>query len=259
VHELTFTDPCIIFALARESQAFLREFRPHQRFPEAPCPAQFCGPAWLTVLVTEAGVGRARTERALDWLLSGPALGNVPYRPRVVLSAGFAGALSAELRVGDVVLATDVIDADGNPWPATWPEELPGGEWRPPLHRGRVLTMPHIVSRPEDKEALGRQHHAVAVDMESAVVARLCLERQVRFGCVRVISDDRQTPLSPRLAGCLAGGRVSLLRLLASIMRSPKLVSELWRLGRHTKFASQQLGAALGELLTLTLPWGGEL
>src|SRR5258708_24467505 len=143
--EITFSDPCVLFALRRESQAFRREFRPHQRFPGAPCWARFCGPAWLTALVLETGLGPARMEATLDWLLGGPLLGNVPYRPKVVVSAGFSGALQEGLQVGDVILATEVADTQGNSWPATWPETLPPGQWHPPLHRGRLLTAPQLV------------------------------------------------------------------------------------------------------------------
>src|SRR6516162_9664899 len=106
--DLAFDDPCILFALRREANPFLREFRPQLRFPGAPCWARFCGPAWLTVLVLETGVGTGRARAALDWLLARPALANVVYRPRLVLSAGFCGALDEQLRVGDVLLATEV-------------------------------------------------------------------------------------------------------------------------------------------------------
>src|SRR5437870_4664894 len=109
--------------MRRESRAFLQEFRPQQRFPGAPCWARFSGPSWLTVLVLETGVGPASTSRAADWLLSKPVLGNVPYEPRLVLSAGFAGSLQKEWHVGDVILATEVVDLDNKHWPATWPEE----------------------------------------------------------------------------------------------------------------------------------------
>jgi nucleoside phosphorylase len=259
VADLDFDDPCILFALGRESQAFRREFRPTQRFPGAPCWARFCGPAWLSVLVLETGVGAARAERALNWALDTPHLGIVPYRPKVVLCAGFSGSLNEELRVGDILLATEVVDADGNSWPATWPERLPSGEWRPPLHRGRLLTAPQLVCTPDDKRALGRQHSAVAVDMEAATVARLCSQRSVPFGCVRAISDDLNTPLSPRLLSLLCDGRVDPFRLLAGLAIAPRLSGEIWRLARQTTVAAEQLGKALGELLTLTLSWGEDL
>src|SRR5205807_9061319 len=112
-----------------------REFRPQQRFPGAPCWARFCGPSWLTVLVLETGLGPLPTEKALNWLFRPPAFGNLPYRPKVILSAGFSGALQPNLRVGDIVLATDVKDAQGNVWAASWPEALPAGDWQLALQR----------------------------------------------------------------------------------------------------------------------------
>src|SRR5262245_33838485 len=219
--DLDFDDPCVLFALGRESQAFRREFRPTQRFPGAPCWARFCGPAWLSVLVMETGIGAARTKRALNWLLSAPKLGIIPYRPKVVISAGFAGSLHADYHVGDVILAKEVVDAAGTSWPTTWPMSLPHSEWRPPLHRGPLTTVERIVAAPEDKKALAEKHAAIAVDMESATVARRCSERHMPCACVRAISDDLETPLSPRLAGLVAGGRVDVLRLLGVLIARP--------------------------------------
>lgn len=257
--DLFLDDPCIVFALDRESQAFRQEFRVQQRFAEAPCWARFCGPEWLTVLVLHAGVGTARMTSAMEWLLGEPKFGNLVYRPRLILCAGFAGALREGLQVGAVVLATEVVDADGQRCPTTWPEELPSGEWRPPLRRGALLTARKLINTPEEKQALGKQLDCVAVDMESAAVARLCHKKNVPFGCVRVISDDVHTTLSPQLVPLMATGSVSIPRLLWTVVRSPGLVWELRRLARHTHLAGQHLGKALGELLTLTLPWSAEL
>jgi nucleoside phosphorylase len=255
VTDLAFRDPCVVFALRREAAPFLRHFPPQQRFPGAPCRARFCGPSWLTVLVLETGLGPGAVEAALTWALSGPPFGNVPYRPKLVLSAGFSGALRQGLRVGDLVLATEVADVEGNCWPATWPGELPPGEWRPPLRRGRLLTVPALVGEPRDKQALGERHDALAADMETAAVARLCHKQGVPFGCLRAISDDWDTPLSPRLVGLLKGGRVAPLRLAGALARQPSLAGELWRLARQTRTAARRLALALGEVLTLTLPW----
>jgi hypothetical protein len=65
--------------------------------------------------------------------------------------------------------------------------------------------------------------------------------------------------LSPQLASVLSGANVSWIRLMAMLARSPGTAGELWRLARATRVASRQLGKALGEILTLTLPWGSDL
>jgi adenosylhomocysteine nucleosidase len=254
---LLFDDPCVLFALRRESAPFLRLFPVQQRFPGAPCRARFCGPSWLSVLVLETGVGPECARRAVDWVLGTPVLDNVRYRPKVVVSAGFCGALQAGYQVGDVVLANEVV-ADGKCWPVPWPGELAAGEWQPPLHHDRLVCVPRLVGDVADKRALAAEHGAGIVDMESAIVAEACRRAGVPFGCVRVVSDDCETPLSPKLLACLKGGRVAPLRLLAATAASPSLVPEMWRLARQTGRAAGQLAAALGELLTLTLPWTAE-
>ncbi len=240
--------PCVLFALRRESLAFRRAFRPRRHWPQAPCWMSFCQSASLTVLAVETGVGSDRTRQALQWLLGQPRLGETRYRPRVVVSAGFAGALQEELVVGDVVLAAEVVDEQGQRWPATWPGQLPRSF---PVRRGCLLTAPRLVATREEKRTLRQRHGAWAVDMESALVAQLCSHEQVPFACLRSISDDAHTSLSPRLGSLLSGGRVSPWKLAANVLRAPSLLGELRRLARQTKQAGEQLALALETLLTV--------
>jgi nucleoside phosphorylase len=251
---LRLSEPLILFALRREASHFLEEFEPQQRFPGAPCRAYFAGPSWLTVLVLETGIGPEAAETALHWALGKPLFGNLPYRPRLVVSAGFAGGLAPGLRVGDLVLATEVVEAQGQVWPATWPGALPA-DWQHPVTRGRVVTARELIGDPAQKRRLAQEHQAVVVDMESAVVAKTCKQRGVPYGCLRVLSDDWETPLSPALARLAPEGRVSWWRLLMALIRSPRLVLALRRLAKQTSTAARELGLGLGELLTLTLDW----
>jgi adenosylhomocysteine nucleosidase len=205
--------------------------------------------------VVETGIGSERTRNALQWILGKPFLGNVPYLPKIVIAAGFSGALQEGYRIGDIILATEVTDLDGNCRPATWPLELPPGEWRPPLHQGRLLSVSTLITNPEEKRALGEKHQALAVDMETAMVAQMCSSKGVPFGCVRAISDTVDSALSPQLVHLFSDGRISLVKVLRTIFRQPHLTGELLQLARNTRHAARQLAAALGELLTLTLPW----
>lgn len=238
--------PCILFALSRESSAFRRRCRPGPRFAGGPCRARFWTGPGGEILLLETGIGRARTEAALSWLFDRPLFRGIAYRPRFVLSAGFSGALQEGLDVGDAVWATEMVDPDGTVWPATWrPEGRPG------LGRcGRLLTSSCLVSNFQEKRKLGREHAALAVDMETAVAARLCSRHGVPFGCVRAISDDVHTSLSPRLTAFLSTGRVSPVRALAALVIEPGLVGAFWRLARQTRTAARQLARALEAVLS---------
>jgi adenosylhomocysteine nucleosidase len=248
-------DPCVLFAMSRERRGLNRDFPITQSFPGAPYWARFCGPAWLSILVLETGIGPDRARRTLEWALGKPLFDGVPYEPSLILFAGFAGSLDESLRVGDLMLASDVCDLEGNCWPTTWPGELPTGAWQPPLRRGTLLSSPHLVGSAEEKRHLGQTLGALAVDMESVAVARLCSKKGITFGCLRVISDDMHTPLSPRLVSLLAGSQISWWRVVSALIRQPSLLREFMRLERATRLASEQLGKGLGELLTLTLEW----
>src|SRR5437660_182915 len=106
---------CVLFALRRESLYFRRRFPPYESCA-APCWASWCGARDLGLLVVETGVGATCTREALDWLLH-------DIHPARVLFAGFAGALSSEVHVGDVCWASEVEDTGGRVYLATWRHE----------------------------------------------------------------------------------------------------------------------------------------
>jgi nucleoside phosphorylase len=179
----------------------------------------------------------------LDWLLGQPQFEGRPFQPHLVISAGFCGALQHGYAVGDVVIATDVVDFAGQRWQTSWPERPLDGLDELPRH-GRILSSPRIIATSADKRMLGHRYDAVAVDMETATIARRCAERGVPFGSVRAVSDDVDTTLSAKLLSTLSGGKPpSHLGIL--LIRHPAFALEIWRLARNTRIAAQRLAAAL--------------
>jgi nucleoside phosphorylase len=181
--------------------------------------------------------------------------------------AGFAGSLVPELAVGDLLLATEVCDEAGGRWPTAsllFSRDPKGSAWNANalpfgsrlndvpgmnVRQGPLLTMSTLVADPSEKQRLGRLHGCLAADMESTAVARLCGERGLPFACLRAISDDAASGLSPGLAQVLSGGRVSAWRLLAHLVRRPWGLGELIRLERDTRRAARALAAVLVDWL----------
>jgi hypothetical protein len=118
-----------------------------------------------------------------------------------------------------------------------------------------MVTTPHLAASPQEKKTLAQTHDAVAVDMESATLARMCLQAGIPFGCLRVVLDEAATEISPNLVSLMSAGRVSAWRLALAVLKSPSFIVELQRLARSSRQAAEPLGKGLGELLTLTLPW----
>jgi adenosylhomocysteine nucleosidase len=240
--------PCILFALSRECRPFLRSLRPQTRLCRTPFAATLAGRTGASVLVVESGPGAKRTAHALDWLLELPRLGILSPGVSCVISAGFAGALQEAYAVGDIILATEIVDVKGDYWSASWPPDLPLVD-EPHLRRGRLLTTPNVIGTTEEKRRLGQLRDAVAVDMESAIVAAWCAERAIPFGAVRTISDPIEMELSSELVSLFGDKMSAAARLIGALANKPTLFMKLWRLARNTRVASRQLAVALGALL----------
>jgi nucleoside phosphorylase len=237
----------ILFALGREARPFLRSLPFATELSGSACKTRLCKTG-TSLLVMETGVGRERMHRALDWVLGRPLVHDTPYLPTLIISAGFSGALHEDLRVGDIIVATEVLGPDGVCHATTWPAAVT--RLAAPFRRGRLLTVEEPVAGPAEKRALALRHDALAVDMETAIVGSRCSRMGIPFACIRAISDDAHAPLPAELQQIIVNGRLSLRRLGRSLLRRPALAPELWRLARNSRLAAERLGEVLRELLT---------
>ncbi len=232
-----FSGAVVLFAVEREAKAFTRLF-PIQLPVAAPGyrlvldKLEYSQSPERHILIGLTGVGKSAARACIEAILATGA------RPRRVVVAGFAGALRHGLPLAEVTIASEVVDEYGGRWETSWPGE----------RCGRVLTCEQMIGEPVRKMELGKKHAADCVEMESSAMAEVCHKHSIPFGCVRVVSDDVNKPLSRRLMGLVESGRVSISRLLWEVLRSPKMGIELIRLAKHTRRAADALGQTLREL-----------
>jgi adenosylhomocysteine nucleosidase len=186
----------------------------------------------VPVVITQVGVARAKL--AIETLLSRST-------PKLVILAGYGGALTDSSKIGDVIVAKDVIDESGNAYACV---AVPGAA-------GRVLTVNRMIATAEEKRALGLAHGAAVCDMESAAVAAVCQAKGVPFLAVRAISDDATCSLPAELDDIIQNGRVSVRRLIITIIRKPGIVREFRKLHCDTQLAGERLGEALHGIIGL--------
>jgi hopanoid-associated phosphorylase len=158
-----------------------------------------------------------------------------------VISVGLAGALSPLLKVGDVVIADQVIQGR-----ETW---RCSGDWRialaarlPQAHQGPVAASETILDTAEAKAALYNATGALAVDMESALAGHFAAQRKLPFAVLRVISDNAAHALPPAaLVAMTPDGGIALGRVLGSLARHPLQVPRLIATARASNKAFKQL------------------
>jgi nucleoside phosphorylase len=141
----------------------------------------------LPLVLVRSGMGPAAMERALLQVLP-------EFAPQFCLHLGYGGAAHPQLRPGDLVVATTLIDAsrglsfEVSPALVATAEKL-RRQAGLPGRTGALVTLEQAARSPREKAAHGREHQAVAVDMESAVLARVCGAAGVPFLVVRSILD----------------------------------------------------------------------
>jgi hypothetical protein len=92
----------------------------------------------------------------------------------------------------------------------------------PGVAYGAILGVPTPVAFPETKHALRVRSGAIAVDMESHVVASIAAARCLPLAAVRVISDSAARALpSAALAAMSPNGRIDFTALIRAMINDP--------------------------------------
>jgi hopanoid-associated phosphorylase len=174
---------------------------------------------------------------------------------RSIISFGVAGGLAPNLIPGDCVVASAIIDYPAvRPTDPLWSRKL--AEMIPDARHGPIMGVNAVVSDPADKRKLHTFTRAVAVDMESHLVARLADAHGLAFAAVRVIIDPAHRAVPPAaLLAMASGGSTDVSAMLREILTRPSQVSPLMRLAADAIAARAAL-VRLRRTLGPSFSWG---
>ncbi len=167
----------------------------------------------LPVVLTVSRIGKVSAALTAATLIERFGVGAIVF-------TGVAGAVEESLQVGDVVVARDFLQHDLDVSPLFPPYELPAYgrarlECHPQLsdllaraaeralardfasarvHRGLVASGDRFVSSAQEVRQLRERlrqagHPALAVEMEGAAVAQVCVDHGLPYAAMRTISD----------------------------------------------------------------------
>jgi adenosylhomocysteine nucleosidase len=188
-----------------------------------------------------AGGDAERTRRAMAPLVADGV--------RALVSFGICGALDPALNPGALILPQVVIAEDGRrhridvALRSVLAAAL--GRARVVALAGDILGAVRAADTPSRKAALNRQSGAVAVDLESHLVAEAAAAAGLPFAVLRAVADPAERALPPAaLIGLDAAGRPALGRTLLSLARHPGQLPALVRLAGDTRRALATLRRA---------------
>lgn len=201
--------------------------------------------AGVPVDLSLTGVGLVGARDGLTAIL-------VRDEPEVLVFVGLAGALSAGLSVGELLVAERValsaepargLSIPESPWQRR-ARALPGAS------TGTALSGPRILKRSAEKKELAARLPAgsgeAVVDMESFAWASVAHEAGLPFVILRAVSDAADDDLPSELDRALRpDGSVFRARLIGDVIRRHRLLGELIDLRDRVRQCSRALEEAL--------------
>ena len=190
-----------------------------------------------TVALLHTGVGEKVCRDRMPGFFQGE-------RFEYLISAGFAGALEKELRIGDLLLAENFSS----------PELLQSPTLNLPEDRvfhGPLVTLPGMIDAADEREALAAKTGAIAVDMETKFIADACARHKTPMLSLRAISDTPSEPFPapPNVLFHLEKQKTDFARLGLYLLSHPGAISRLNSFRQRIAGARKNLTAALERII----------
>ncbi len=206
------------------------------------------GKAEVALIASGIGIRRARETAVL-------VLDQTHEVERIIIT-GVAGALHHDLHIGDIVVAERLWLRRGDEFAIEHALEVDKASFVKEglvsariIHTsGAILTSRAAIVAAVDKRQAYETLGALAVDMESAVIAREAHLRGLPFVCLRTILDTAAQNLE---AAILAdeNGTIRPLNLATTLARNPRLIAASMQLMRNLKIATGAMAEAIDAVL----------
>ena len=190
------------------------------------------------LLIAVSGAGPTQASTAAKLLLE--------HGANALVSWGCAAALQSRLRAGHLVLPEQIKSTDNTVFhvDSAWHNQIfqAVSNKIERVDSGLIVESQLLVTTAHEKQSLANTSNAVAVDMESAAIARLAKQMDVPFMAVRAIADPIEMSL-PKAVSCAMShnGDVNIPRLLFRLLLHPGEIGALIRLGMQFRAAQKML------------------
>jgi nucleoside phosphorylase len=222
----------VTFALQAESAEFVRHLRDKSRIDHKDIRTMRGTINHRAVEVLHTGVGEKTCRHRVEKFLQ-------QQHYDCLISAGFAGALSDDLQIGDLLLA-----ANFSTFNLSARRSLLSSL---PVHIADLLTVPALIDSSEARSKLARTSGAAAVDMETEFIARACAKHDMPLLSLRVISDTPREifPAPANVLFDIERQQTRMLKLANYFVAHPGCVPSLVRFARQIARARKILADAL--------------
>lgn len=188
----------------------------------------------------QTGIGIADATELTERVIEAGATG--------LISIGTAGGLAPDVRAGALLIPGCIRNIDGEkffadaPWHARVHAALKNTER---VHTGDLLTVNHVVRRPDEKHSLHKMTKAVGLDMESSGLAEIAVQAGLPFLVLRVVMDTVFDKIpNAAIIAVSQTGDMRIMATLGYLARHPSDLPGMLRILRRYRSAAVSLRGA---------------
>lgn len=200
-------------------------------------------------ILVVSGMGVARAEAATRWLLH-------TYHPDCLISFGIAGAVQADLRIGDVVLAARNSRLEGGALTPLLPLAEPSNEaWETVVHKLELeqiqaMRGSAITTRGSQISACPPGWEHPILEMETAGILKAVEDSPVPLISLRSISDGPGDPIPLDLGEAMGeNGNLRMGELFRTVLKHPGILLKAGPMMKNSRIAADHAAQAVLALL----------
>ena len=226
----------VTFALPAESSKFLRRLRRKSRADRNGIRVVRGTIDDRAVEVLHTGVGEKICRERIGRFLADAQFD-------ILISTGFAGALTNRLDVNDLLLAQNFSTGDL--------EQAQSALSGLSVRTGDLLTLSAVVHSREDRERMARESGAAAVDMETEFIAQACATHGIPLLSLRVITDTPHQPFPapPEILFDVEQQRTHIWPFAKFFLAHPNRVPDLVQFARRIALTRNILANAIVDIV----------
>ncbi len=241
----------LIAAMPQESAALLRQVKGWKRISVGAFRGYSFELSGRTCILGTSGMGLRRASEATRKLIES-------YSPILVISFGIAGAVEADLEIGDVVAIEAVRRLEQGVLSAPNPlNPLRDTVWQTAgqvlarrgahLYPGTAIT---TGGSPVSEDLLAGTTHPV-LEMETAGIEKITSEKGIPLAAIRAISDGPCAPIPFDLTEIMdQDANLRADKILTAIAHNPRIMLQFSRSMRNSKLAADNAAAAVLAVLS---------
>ena len=215
------------------------------------------------VLLVETGMGKKNAQKAAK-LIAENYLGD-NSAVRRILVAGFCGATSRNLQIGDVVLYKSIKNLEHIDFSRTFTEtginfydlydsvdidynECIKDNYK--LLKVNGGTVSKVIVDSELKKAIGAEFDVQAIDTETYWIGKVIIENNLPFCCIRSVSDCVDENIPDFFVNLFEKSIPhNIFKLLFLVIKSPKKIFQITKTIRNVKKAKDNLTATIRKII----------